>query len=251
MRGAVLLTAILFLPGCKIVESFALKVLYPFEKVNENYPGNEKDLAIYPNPRGPIIFYLHGNGENILAIEKSNLSSVYQTIGTFVVSEYPGIDPVEGEPDQGSLTQKAVSDFRKVEALYPKKEKVIIGRSLGAAVAAQLASRVDHDALILISPWTKFRDAASASFLGIFYRFLSKTFRLDHEWNSETALKGPERRALVLHGRTDTLIPPELGKSLSEAINANFVLINAGHNDIYGQKETWILISDFISGEGF
>ena len=107
--------------------------------------------------------------------------------------------------------------------------RVIFGRSLGGAVAIDLATRVEADALIVESTFTSIHTIARLLFplplpaLPVEYDSLSKIERL----------KLP---LLVIHGERDELIPFAEGQALFEAApepKSWYPIPCAGHNDTY------------------
>ncbi len=108
---------------------------------------------------------------------------------------------------------------------------VYFGRSLGAAIAVELAKRHPPAALILETPFTSIRDMARVvlpffpvgGLLGTRYDSLSKI----------GAIRVP---LLVLHGDQDDVIPFEQGRRLFEAANPPktfYTIRGARHNDTY------------------
>lgn len=111
------------------------------------------------------------------------------------------------------------------------KNRVIVGRSLGAAAAAEMASRHDGRAVILGSPFVSIREMAKvilpAEPIG---PLLSTKFDVIDKVGKITV------PLLVLHGDQDEIIPFEHGEKVFAAAREpkQFYPIKvAGHNDTF------------------
>jgi fermentation-respiration switch protein FrsA (DUF1100 family) len=107
---------------------------------------------------------------------------------------------------------------------------VIVGRSLGTALAARLAAEVQPDLTILVSPYWSMTELAHLHYPLLpawLLRYPLETFadigRID----------GP---VLILHGDRDTLIPYWQGERLQAAARHGQLvrIVGAGHGDLQG-----------------
>jgi len=104
---------------------------------------------------------------------------------------------------------------------------VLFGRSLGAAVAAELATEVQPAAVILESPFR------SVPALGQrLYPFLPVRWLARLDYNTEeyvTRIKAP---LLVVHSREDEIVPYAEGEAIFEAAGepSEMLSIRGGHN---------------------
>ena len=201
-------------------------------------------MGEYPNAHGPVIFYLHGNGENIAALEAGGMTEGLSQHGHLYVPEYPGLGPLGGDPSQKLIMEKVRADLVFVRMKHPDRKLLIIGRSLGAAVAAQL-NLPAPDGLLLISPWKSLREAARANKLGFLTRFVSDAFWEANAWDTESiAEAGP--KVLIIHGSLDQMIPFEQGLDVAEKYGTVVKAIDSGHNDLFTKPEAWTAIGDFV-----
>jgi pimeloyl-ACP methyl ester carboxylesterase len=110
----------------------------------------------------------------------------------------------------------------------PDARTVVMGRSLGTGVAAEMAHRGYGSRLVLISPYTSIADVAARSFSYLPTRLLVRD-RFD------TAKKAPTVRqpTLILHGDRDEVIPHAMGETLARAFpDATFHSMRGStHND--------------------
>lgn len=239
MRLILIFLLTLTISGC--VTALAERGLYPFDLVNSRLPST-KEIAHYPNQNGPVIFYLHGNGENIEGLEKSGFTAALSKLGYLTVPEYPGLGPLSAQkPSQETImaqVRKHYTDLRKDWSGTGRKI-VIIGRSLGAAVAAQLAKMENPDGLILISPWTKFEDAARATRFGFLTNIIDGDFVGANSWDTIAAMTDYKGKVSVIHGTSDTLIPIAQGRSVARVLKISITEVPSDHNNIFSKQETW------------
>ena len=109
---------------------------------------------------------------------------------------------------------------------------MLFGRSLGCAVAAEMALRHDVYAVVLESPFTSISAMARQAYpflpglgllVGNMYDTLGKTARI-------------ESPVMVLHGDSDEIVPFEMGREVFEAATEPkrfYRIRGAGHNDTY------------------
>ena len=90
---------------------------------------------------------------------------------------------------------------------------MIFGRSLGAAVAAEMANRFDSRAVILETPFVSIREMAKSSFPALADRAAAPDAKYDN-LEKIGKIKVP---LLVLHGDHDEIIPFEHGKRVFAA----------------------------------
>lgn len=102
------------------------------------------------------------------------------------------------------------------------------GRSLGGAVAIELARRHPPDALIVESTFTSLPDVGHTHYPLLPVRWLAR-----HRYESAAKVGQLSCPKLFLHGRADTLIPITIGEQLfhSAAEPKRFIRTNGDHTD--------------------
>jgi len=181
-------------------------------------------------PRATVLF-CHGNAGNI----SHRLDSIrlLHSLGLQVlIFDYRGYGQSEGRPsEKGS--------YRDVDAAWrylldvrdlPEDGIILFGRSLGAAVAADLASRTRPAAVILESAFTSVPDMAAGIYPWLQVRLLSR-YRYDN-LGKVTLISAP---LLLVHSREDEIIPFSHGERLFRQAREpkQFLEINGGHNDAF------------------
>ncbi|MGM0982990.1 MAG: alpha/beta hydrolase [Pseudomonadota bacterium] len=202
--------------------------------------------------RGSLLF-LHGNAGNI----SHRLDSIEQfhRLGLSVlILDYRGYGKSEGSPSEDGTALDARSGWRwlRETADLPPDEIVVFGRSLGAAVAANLARELKGEArpaaLILESPFRSVPELAQRLYPILPARWLS---RFDYDTAAYVAQS--EAPVLVIHSREDDIIPFAEGEAVHEAAPEpkRLLVIGGSHNTGFLESEAVYLtgIDDFLTEE--
>ena len=114
-----------------------------------------------PDRRGCLLFF-HGNAGNIS--HRLDSLKIFHDLGLSVlIIDYRGYGKSQGSiSEHGTyLDADAAWSYLTESRRIPAQEIVVFGRSLGAAVAANIASRKTPGALILESAFTSIPDMAA------------------------------------------------------------------------------------------
>jgi hypothetical protein len=186
-------------------------------------PGDGADRAF---------LFLHGNAGN--ASHRLPNAALLSRLGAAVLLlDYRGYGRSEGRPTETGVQADARAGFAHlVEARGFAPERVVVfGRSLGGAVAVDLARGRELGGVVLESTFTSLSDMARRV-LGFLGPLAARATR----GRFDSIAKIDELRAplLVFHGDRDEIVPFALGRALFEAAPEpkRFVTIRgAGHND--------------------
>ena len=194
----------------------------------------EDDLVLdgwfvpHPNRRGVVLFF-HGNAGNIS--HRLETLAIFHRLGlSTLIFDYRGYGESEGEiNEQGSYKDASAAWYylTRVRNISPSKI-IFIGRSLGGAIASQLATVHPPEALIIESGFTSVPDLAAKVYPLLPVRWLSR-----FQYNSEDNLKRLNCPILIIHSLDDEIIPFEHGQQLYSVANEpkKFLKIQGGHND--------------------
>lgn len=181
-------------------------------------------------PRGGLLFF-HGNAGNI----SHRLASIRQfhRLGLSVlILDYRGYGRSEGSPSEAGTALDARAGWRwLMEAGHDPGEVVLFGRSLGAAVAAELASTLAGEtspaAVILESSFRSVPKLAQR-----LYPFLPARWLVRFDYDAEAYVGRIEAPLLVIHSREDEIIPFGEGRAVfAAAVEPKRLLeIRGGHN---------------------
>lgn len=224
-----------------------LLIYYPTRQVTDNpgsiglgyqdiYPVTEDGVRLHGwfvpcEGASCTLLIFHGNagniGDRLFWIELLHALNVH-----VLIIDYRGYGKSEGSPFEEGL-------YRDARAAYswwagerkPRDEKLIlVGESLGGAVAVHLAASVSPDGLILQSTFTSARDMAKTLFpIGLLQPLANVHFDSAKSIIKVTCPK------LVIHGVQDEIIPFRLGKRLYEIApppKSFYAVPGAAHNDL-------------------
>ena len=163
-----------------------------------------------------IVLFCHGNGGN-LSHRIDMLQILHRHVGASVmIFDYRGYGRSEGKPNETGvlLDARAARAWLVERENIDEKEIVMMGRSLGGAVAIDLATRDGARGLVLESTFTSLPDVAAYHYPWLPIRMLIRT-RFD-SFGKITEYHGP---LLQSHGEADTIVPIRFGRQLFEAAN--------------------------------
>ena len=195
---------------------------------------------------GPTVLFCHGNAGNIS--HRLETAEYLVSLGANVLLfDYRGYGKSTGHPTESGLYVDAQTcfDWLVNEKDIPPENIVLMGRSLGGAVAVELATSNDCRGLIVESSFTSVPDMAQ-----IVYPWLPIKFIVRHKFASIDKIAEVKMPVLVLHSKADEMIPYAMGQRLYEATTApkKFMEITGDHNllEYYGLSEyrdnlIWIL----------
>ena len=194
-----------------------------------------------------VILFCHGNAGNITH-RAGVLEILHDYVGASVmIFDYRGYGRSEGKPSGDGV----LSDARAARAWLAEREKipeneiVLLGESIGGAVAADLAARDGAKGLVLESTFDALPEVAAFHYPWLPVRWAMRT-RLDSA-SIINKYKGP---LLQSHGDADRIVPMRFGRRLFDAAGGpkQFLkLPGHGHNDPM-PMEYYDALSSFLDG---
>jgi len=178
--------------------------------------------------RGTVLI-CHGNGGNIG--DRLHPISLFHEMGLNVlIFDYRGYGASAGKPSEEGTYQDARAAWQYlVEKRNTPPDKIVVfGRSLGGAVAADLAERVTPAALILEAAFPSIPDMAAR-----LYPYLPIRLLCRYRYNTLARLEHIHCPVLIAHSRDDEMIPFEQGRRLFAAAREpkTFVELTGNHNE--------------------
>jgi len=177
-----------------------------------------------------LIFFLHGNGGNLESWTSG--ADYYQRVNyDMFMFDYRGYGKSTGNiRSEAQLHEDVRKAWDSIAPQYVDKPIVIYGRSLGAALAAELAAHVDAEKVILVSPFSSLEAMAKAQYPLLPSALVRYPLRTSEVIGK---IKSP---IVLVHGDRDTLIPIEQSEILLKLANGRaklLVIAGAGHNDVH------------------
>jgi fermentation-respiration switch protein FrsA (DUF1100 family) len=178
-----------------------------------------------------VVLYAHGNGDCVAYLGPYLAALRDKLRITVFAFDYRGYGRSEGSPQEAGILADGDAAQRWLAQRTGKRpdEIVLMGRSLGGAVAVHLAVENGARGLVLQNTFTSMPDAAARLYPWAPVRLLMKN-RYD-SLSKIGRFRGP---VLSSHGTTDELVPYELGRKLFEAAPGErkefFTIEGANHN---------------------
>jgi pimeloyl-ACP methyl ester carboxylesterase len=262
VRGAVLFAALLlgYLMWDRVVESM---IFFPVQGVaatpeqlgitgEEVYFAAEDGVRIHafylpaPGANNALLF-LHGNAGNA-SHRLPNAAELVRLGCSVLVIDYRGYGLSEGRATEAGVYADARAGLRHLveQRGFPESRIIVFGRSLGGAVAVDLAQERELAGLILESTFTSIADVASSGPGGTVLGALA-----GRRFDSASKIGRIRAPLLDFHGDRDELIRYELGQRLFDAApepKAFETILGAGHNNLpqIGGRAYFERIGDFV-----
>jgi pimeloyl-ACP methyl ester carboxylesterase len=230
--------------GCSSVESALIFQPAPGSKTYEAPPPPVQDLELtmadgtriharwFPHPGASgAVLYCHGNGGNIEQYGKI-VREIEQNLGESVlIVDYPGYGYSRGTPSEASCCGAGETAYQWLTQTQkvPPGRVLLMGESLGGAVAIDLASHYDHRALILVRTFTSVPEVADDQLPILFSAPL-----VTNHFNNLEKISQCKQPIFIAQADKDYTIPFRHGQRLLQACTAPAefcVLRNMGHHD--------------------
>jgi fermentation-respiration switch protein FrsA (DUF1100 family) len=175
------------------------------------------------------ILFANGNAGN-MSYRLETILFLNKLGANVLMFDYRGYWKSSGKPSEQATYEDITASYKwLVEVKGIRPENIILfGRSLGGAVAIDLAARVNCGGLIVESSFTSTGAMASHVFPFFPVGFLSK-----YKYDSLSKIKSVNCPVLVTHSPDDEIIPFGMGQVLFDEAREpkQFVQISGGHND--------------------
>lgn len=167
----------------------------------------------------PTIIHFHGNACNVSHMLYDALGMFQKVKANIMLLDYRGYGQSEGSPSQAGLVMdaEAALDYLLLRRDVVDPEQVFLfGRSLGGAVAMELASRREAQirGIIVENTFTSMEDLV---------KHLSPAFSkhmvraMMNKWDTLSIIGNISKPMLFLSGRADEIVPPRMMSALYKA----------------------------------
>jgi len=191
-----------------------------------------------PSVRGTVLFF-HGNAGNIS--HRIDYLLMFNRMGySTLIVDYRGYGNSTGSPSEDGTYEDAMAAWRWLTRMRSVRqgEIILVGESLGGAVASWLAVRHTPRALVLLSTFTSVPDLGAQVYPFIPVRLLARV-----SYDNLGRIGQITAPVLVAHSRDDDIIPYSHGRALFDAARQpkGFLELSGGHNTgfIFAREE-WI-----------
>lgn len=184
-------------------------------------------VSVRPHDGPKALLYFGGNAEDV-SLNLPEFARAFPEHALYLL-HYRGYGGSSGSPSEAAIARDAMALFDKVQAAHPRI--VVVGRSLGAAVAVRLASQRPASRLVLITPFHSLQEFAASQFPFLPVRWLLRD--KFESWKYAPRIAVP---TLLIAAEHDEVI----SRSSTETLYAHFapgvarleVVPGAGHNSI-------------------
>jgi len=183
-----------------------------------------------PNAEFTVLF-CHTNAGNMM--HQLDSINIFYNLGlSCFIFDYRGYGISQGRPTEHGTYLDARAAYRwltKKKGIKPQ-DVIVFGRSLGGSIAAYLAGKVKARGLVIESAFTSYNAIGRK-----FYPYMPVKWFARFDYPTIDYVRKVKCPVLVIHSRTDEIIPFEFGQQLYEAANEpkEFVELYGGHNDAF------------------
>jgi len=180
----------------------------------------------------PVLLFYHGNAGNISHRIENVEHFVNRGVSVFLLS-YRGYGKSTGRPSEKGIYVDGLAAYdylTKTEGIPPARI-ALFGRSLGGAVAIEVAMQRAVRCIVVESTFTSLKDMSKT----IFPWALFSPFIPNH-YDNGTKIATLSVPKLIVHGKNDEIVPFWIGEKLFTLAKdeKKFLAIEgAGHNDTY------------------
>jgi fermentation-respiration switch protein FrsA (DUF1100 family) len=193
------------------------------------------------------MLWCHGNAGNIIH-RLDNLTELHDLGLSVFLFDYRGYGRSAGRPTEAGLYQDGMAAYHYLVSVrkVPPRQLVVFGRSLGAAVAGDVASREAAAGLILESAFPSVQALAKQYLWGLPAHWL-----LAARFDLAARLQNVRMPVLVIHGDRDDIVPFAMGEQVFQSAPSpkSFYRVNgADHNQLYviGGKSYFHRLKQFV-----
>lgn len=219
----------------KLKKTHVFKSKFPLEEYFFDFSIDKEEYLINAvhlkaeNSKG-LVFFLHGTLNHIdYHLPKAEIFIEHNY--DVVIIDYPKYGKSKGKLTEDLLHKVVEISFQKTIEITKHTENIIlVGRSLGTALASNLASKINPKHLVLISPYYNMPDLFNQKVKLFSFK------KLKFKFENHTYLQCVNCNTYIIHGNKDKLIPIQLSQKLIPHLkNENhFIEIpNADHFNVH------------------
>jgi len=221
----------LLFPATVMAADYQFDFAQPFEEMRIAVPGGSLDALLFrqPAPRG-LVFFLHGNRGD-LRTWTTGLEFYRKINYDLFIVDYRGYGKSTGRIDsEEQLHHDVRAAWDAIAPRYAGKPIVVYGRSLGTALAAELARDVHPALLVMVSPFANLATAAQRRYP------IAPGFLLKYPMRTDAIIGDVTSPVFLVAGSRDRLTPPTDSlalKALTHAPVEMVIVEGDGHVNIH------------------
>jgi pimeloyl-ACP methyl ester carboxylesterase len=194
--------------------------------------GIRLDALSLPHERAPAywILFCPPSGRSIHGRVRRHLESLRAAGYNVFAFDYRGFGRNAGTPSEAGVYEDALTAYRHLtqELDVPPQRIILAGRSLGSAVAIELATRVPSGGLLLLSAIDSVPATASR-----FYFWAPVSLLTSQRFDSMTKAPRLLIPVLQVHAPNDWLVPIDIARALFRQFPGRKMMMElpGGHNE--------------------
>ncbi len=235
--GVYILQKYIIFQSEKLESTYLFNFEKPFEENLISTPdGNKLNVLLFKTEHTSkgLVLYFHGNADNLQRWGKYHVD--FNSRGYDVLMmDYRGYGKSTGQSEEAVFYKDAKLIYDWVLEKYSKEEIIIYGRSLGCAIASNLATQVDARMVVLETPFHS---------IGELIRGRSKLFFFPFDFNYEfpnyVHLQNISEPVIIFAGTEDWVVPNSSTEKLKPYLKPYDRYINiegAGHKNLNAFKK--------------
>lgn len=184
------------------------------------------------HPKAPAALVVFGGNAMSLASLASRLGHCSDR--AIYLLPYRGYEGQFGHPSEHELVADGVALMQKAQAQHTRV--AILGISLGTGVATQVAAQIRPDKLMLVAPYDRLSQVASAHFAGLPMGWLMR----DHFDSAAAIAKLQGVPVYILQGDQDEVVSADRTRALVASLPyapAIWYHVPSTHNNLINQPE--------------
>ena len=195
------------------------------QRIHAWYLPNRNDAVEHPK----TVLFCHGNGGNI-SHRLDTGEYLTRLGGNVLLFDYRGYGLSDGEPSEENCYTDAEAAYRWLTDVkgVPPGDLFLFGRSLGGAVAIQLAASEACAGVVAESSFTSVADMGQRM-----YPFMPIKLMARYRFDALGTIRRLTCPVLVAHSPQDEMVPYDMGRALFEAAPEpkTFIELSGGHNE--------------------
>lgn len=189
-----------------------------------------------------VVLYFHGNAGSLASWGGVSETFVPKGYDLFI-NDYRGYGKSGGKiSSEQSLYADSEILYQKIVEQYGEERVIVMGRSIGTAIAARLASLNSPKMLILETPYYNLTDL-----LKLYYPFVPASL-LKYKFSNNEYLPKVKVPVHLIHGTQDEVIPYNSSLRLQEENpKAQLYTVEGGnHNDLSNFEKFHTVLSEIL-----
>ena len=229
-----------------------------YENINLSYEQNnihgwyiKNNNNNNPNIKDYVILFFHGNAGNI-SFRLNYIKKYYEIGFSMLFYDYPGFGLSEGTPNEENCvnTGKLFYNFLKNSKKYKHDNIIFYGESIGGAISANLADKLNIKHLILQSTFTDIKNIihnlSINNYLNLIINNIGfETLNYIKNRYKKNVIK-KIMKTMIIHSNSDELIDIKYAKELSNFSN-EFYIADGTHSNIEIDNNLIYILLKFIA----